>query len=134
NHGQGQRSMVTSVTVPFPGLVTFSGPVTDAFRLTGAGPANSGDVVLAADTSSSTALETVVRLTFSGPLTEGPGGPRSLVDGNYTLTVISNQISGGMTGGDYVTTLFRLFGDVNGDKAINGLDLAAFRATFGTVI
>jgi hypothetical protein len=26
-----------------------------------------------------------------------------------------------------------LFGDVNGDKAVNGLDLTAFRSAFGTV-
>jgi hypothetical protein len=33
----------------------------------------------------------------------------------------------GRTGG-----LFRLFGDVNGDRTINGLDLALFRRAFGT--
>jgi hypothetical protein len=31
-----------------------------------------------------------------------------------------------------VSTLFRLFGDVNGDKTVNGLDLALFRNAFGT--
>jgi hypothetical protein len=30
--------------------------------------------------------------------------------------------------------LFRLFGDVNGDGAVNGLDLTAFRNTFGTTV
>lgn len=130
NAGDPQRSMVTSVTVPFSGLVSFAGPVANAFRLTGSG----GDVALAVDLSGSTALQTVVRLTFSGPLTEGPGGPRSLRDGNYTLTVLSSQINGGLPGGDYNFTLSRLFGDVNGDKAVNGLDLVAFRNAFGTVI
>jgi hypothetical protein len=28
--------------------------------------------------------------------------------------------------------LFRLFGDVNGDRTVNGLDLALFRGAFGT--
>jgi hypothetical protein len=28
--------------------------------------------------------------------------------------------------------LHRLYGDVNGDKAVNGLDLAAFRTAFGS--
>jgi hypothetical protein len=28
--------------------------------------------------------------------------------------------------------LFRLFGDVNGDRTVNGLDLALFRSAFGT--
>ncbi|HTK75498.1 MAG TPA: dockerin type I domain-containing protein [Gemmataceae bacterium] len=27
--------------------------------------------------------------------------------------------------------MHRLYGDVNGDKAVNGLDLAAFRTAFG---
>jgi hypothetical protein len=131
---QTQRSMVTSVTVTFDSVVTFAGPITNAFRLTGTGAANSGDVALTADLSGSTASQTVVTLTFSGPLTEGPGGPRSLVDGNYVLTVFSNQIIGGLPGGDYGSTLFRLYGDVNGDKAVNGLDLAAFRSAFGSGI
>ena len=33
-----------------------------------------------------------------------------------------------------MSTLFRLFGDVNGDKAINGADLTAFRTAFGSSI
>jgi hypothetical protein len=32
-----------------------------------------------------------------------------------------------------VTSLFRLFGDVNGDKAVDGLDLTMFRNAFGSV-
>src|SRR5439155_3949541 len=94
------------------------------------GPGATGNVTLAVDLSGSTATQTVARLTFSGPLTEGAN---SLVDGNYTLTVFSAQVTGGIQGGDNVSGLFRLFGDVNGDKAVNGLDLTAFRNTFGTV-
>jgi len=133
NAGESQRSMVTSVTVTFNGLVTFNGPATSAFRLTATGPAG-GDVALSVDLSGSTAAQTIARLTLSGPFTDGPGGPRSLVDGNYDLTVLSSQIVGGLPGGDYVTSIFRLYGDVNGDKVINGLDLTAFRNTFGTII
>ena len=36
-------------------------------------------------------------------------------------------------GGDNTTNVFRLFGDLNGDKSVNGLDLTAFRNAFGTV-
>jgi len=36
--------------------------------------------------------------------------------------------------GDLNYQLHRLFGDVNGDKAVNGLDLTAFRSAFGTVL
>ena len=72
----------------------------------------------------------VARLTFSGSFTEGAN---SLIDGNYTLTVLSGQVTGGLQGGDNVSSLFRLYGDVNGDKAVNNTDLAAFRTAFGTV-
>ena len=37
-------------------------------------------------------------------------------------------------GGDFTLDLHRLFGDVNGDKAVNGLDLSAFRTAFGTTL
>ncbi|HTK73956.1 MAG TPA: dockerin type I domain-containing protein [Gemmataceae bacterium] len=85
-------------------------------------------MTLTVDLSGSTATQTVARLTFSGPLTEGPN---SLIDGNYTLTILNSQVNGGVLGGDDVSSLFRLFGDVNGDRAVNGLDLTAFRNAFG---
>jgi hypothetical protein len=48
--------------------------------------------------------------------------------------VLSGQVVGGLPGGDFVASFFRLYGDMNGDKAVNGLDLAEFRTTFGTGI
>jgi hypothetical protein len=127
--GSAQRSMVRSLTVTFSGVVSFAGPAADAFQLTRTGPGASGDVTLAVDLSGSTAARTVARLSFSGPLTEGAN---SLIDGNYTLTVRSAQVTGGLPGGDSVSSLFRLFGDVTGDKAVNGLDLSTFRGAFGS--
>jgi hypothetical protein len=69
-----------------------------------------------------------------------------LADGRYTLTAIAGQISSGGqaidgngdgTPGDNYTFgdpqgLFRMFGDVNGDRTVNGLDLGFFRNAFGT--
>src|SRR5262249_53922076 len=116
-------------------VVSFCGAALNGLQLTRTGPGGSlGNVALSVDLSGSTAAQTVAKLTFSGPLTEGPTGAPSLVDGNYTLTVFSSQINGGTIVGDQTATLFRLFGDVNGDRAVNGLDLAAFRAAFGTTI
>jgi hypothetical protein len=37
----------------------------------------------------------------------------------------------GSPGGDFTLDLFRLFGDVNGDKTVNVTDLTAFRNAFG---
>jgi hypothetical protein len=132
NAGQAnllQRSMVTSLTVTFSGQVTFTGSAVAAFQLARTGPGGTlGNVTLAVDLSGSTATRTVARLAFSGALTEGAN---SLIDGNYVLTVFSSLVNGGLLGGDNVSSLFRLYGDMNGDKAVNGLDLAAFRTAFG---
>jgi autotransporter-associated beta strand protein len=125
-----QRSIVTNVTVTFDRIVNFTGAAESAFQLARTGPGGTlGTVVLAVDFSASTATQTVAKLTFSGALTEAGN---SLVDGNYSLSVFSAQVQGGVQGGDNVSSLFRLFGDVNGDKTVNGLDLAAFRSAFGT--
>jgi hypothetical protein len=130
DNGTAQRSMVRSVTVTFSGLVSFAGPAANAFQLTRTGPGTpNGNVTIAADLSGSTATQTVARLTFSGPLSEGAN---SLIDGRYTLAVLSSQVQGGLQGGDNVTNLFRYYGDVNGDGTVNGLDLALFRNAFGT--
>jgi hypothetical protein len=68
----------------------------------------------------------------------------SLADGRYTLTMVSENVhdslgtaldgdGDGQAGGDNVSHLFRLLGDVNGDGTVNGLDLTAFRNAFGTI-
>jgi sugar lactone lactonase YvrE len=137
NAGQAnlnQRSIVTNVTVTFDRIVDFAGAAEAAFQLARTGPGGTlGNVLLSVNLSGSTATQTVAKLAFSGALTEGSAATPSLIDGNYSLTVFSGQVLGGVQGGDSVTSLFRLYGDVNGDKAVNGLDLTAFRSAFGAV-
>lgn len=60
-----------------------------------------------------------------------------LVDGNYFLNIVAANVVAtgttitldgdrdGVNGGDQSTEFFRLFGDVNGDRQVDGLDLAA---------
>jgi parallel beta-helix repeat protein len=138
NTGQAntlQRSSVTSVTVTFDRVVSFVGAQTVAFQLTRISPGSpTGNVTLTVDTSGSTATQTIAKLTFSGSLTDGSATAPSLIDGNYQLTVFSNQIQGGLNGGDNISTLYRYYGDVNGDRVVNGLDLAEFRSAFGTAL
>ena len=132
NAGAAQRSMVNQLTVSFAGLVTFRGDPAAAFQLARTGPGGpTGTVAVSVDLSPSTAAQTIAKLTFSGALTEGPTAAPSLVDGNYTLTVLSGQVVGGLTSGDNVSSLFRLFGDLNGDRTVNVTDLTAFRNAFG---
>jgi hypothetical protein len=74
---------------------------------------------------------------FSG----GPTEFGSLVDVLYRLTILATQVSrarqpldgdaNGTAGGECTLDLFRLFGDVNGDKTVNITDLTAFRNAFG---
>jgi hypothetical protein len=81
---------------------------------------------------------TQVVLTFDSADTEYG----SLRTGNFTLTVLGNQVfndgglldgdGDGTSGGDSVTSLYRLYGDVTGDRAVNGADFALFRTAFGT--
>jgi hypothetical protein len=59
-----------------------------------------------------------------------PLGSVSFADGRYILRVISAQIPGGLTGGDYTFEFHRLFGDTNGDGAVGTNDFVFFRQAF----
>ena len=60
----------------------------------------------------------------------------------YRLTILSAKVSGagqpldgdanGAASGDFTLDLHRVYGDVNGDKAVNGIDLTELRNAFGT--
>jgi hypothetical protein len=130
DNGTIQRSAVRSLTVTFSGQVSFVGPASAAFQLRQNG--SSTNIPVTVDLTGSTATQTIAKLTFSGSFTEGSPTNPTLKDGNYTLTVLSAQITGGLGGGDNVSSVYRLYGDVNGDRAVNGLDLATFRTAFGT--
>jgi Dockerin type I domain len=136
---ESSTSPIADIRVAFTGLATLPANPVDAFRRTRLGPGGSPqDVTLAVDLSASTATQTIARLTFGGALTEFG----SLADGLYRLTILSAKVSGsgqpldgdanGTAGGDFTLDLHRLYGDVNGDKAVNGLDLTEFRKSFGT--
>jgi ELWxxDGT repeat protein len=133
NDGAAQRSMVTSIAVTFNQVVTVAG----AFFLT---PDAGGPAIPLNQSVNFVSGRTVVTLTFAGA--EIVGG--SLPDGRYTLTVLCANVhdsfgdvldgdGDGRPGGDNVSHLFRLFGDVNGDAVVNGLDLTALRSAFGAV-
>src|SRR5439155_19405893 len=67
-----------------------------------------------------------------------PGGAgSSLADGRYVLTTVAAQVRNG-SGAAMVTdrqdAFFRLFGDVNGDGAVNGYDQNVFRGALGSTV
>jgi hypothetical protein len=144
NGGAAQRSVVTQVRVAFDQHVTLPANPADAFRLV---RQSDGAAVQLSAAVDDTGAGTAVTLTFTGGAVDGI----SLADGRYTLTVLAGRVGAagqaldgngdGVAGGDFVLAgdpatnkLFRLFGDVNGDGVVNGADLAAFRAAFGTSV
>jgi len=121
NGGAAQRSRVTDIAVSFDDTVTFQGDPAAAFALT----PNTGITLNVA--TSVVSGHTVANITIGGPASEFG----SLPDGKYQLTVLANQVVGGLATGDYMTTFKRLFGDADGNGTVNSVDFAAFRAAFG---
>lgn len=142
NDGAAQRSMVTSLTVTFSGVVTL-GP--GAFQLARTGPGGpTGTVPLTVSTAGSTPTQTVARLTWPANSALTVGG--SLIDGVYSLLVAAAQVSAfdgtldgngdGVAGDNYVSPaagpgrVFRLFGDADGNGQVGIADFLAFRLAF----
>jgi hypothetical protein len=131
NDGSAQRSMVTSLTVTFDGLVSLA---PSAFQLT----RQNGSVVGLNVATSVVNGQTVAVLTFTGSGIVGG----SLADGNYTLTVRGGSVNDrfgwaldgdgdGNAGGDGTASVFRLFGDSDGDRDVDLRDLSQFLGTIG---
>lgn len=142
NDGSAQRSRITSMTVQFSTLMLPSAMPASSFVLEKmAGGSAVGAVTLAVDLSPSLVGQTIAKLTFSGPLTEY----ESLVDGQYRLTVLAATMADasgqtldgngdGAMGDNYVSaagSIYRLYGDVNGDGAVANSDFNMLRAWFG---
>jgi len=135
NDGAIQRSMVNSVNIEFASKVTLPADAAYAFSLIGP----SGPVSVNVDTTGSPSGQTIARLTFSGPGTLGG----SLNDGNYTLTVLGQQITlgdqafdadnNGVPGGSLAFSFHRLFGDADGNRNVSAADFNAFRLAYGQV-
>lgn len=141
NGGAPQRSRVTTVKVSFSQHVTLSATPASAFQLNRV--SDNAIVNLAASVDDS-GTGTAVTLTFTG----GAVDANSLADGRYTLAVRASQINGpggkldgngdGAGGDDFAMVgtpangLFRLFGDADGNGAVEMLDFAAFQMDFGS--
>lgn len=143
--GTNQRSMVNGITVDFDSVVSIA---PGAFVLERKNGANWDNLDAELTIGVATSLfnnNTRATLTFSG--TGIVGG--SLADGNYRLTMVAASITwNGLqldgdnngTGGDNFVigtadtdNFFRYFGDFEGNRVINGLDVARFRIANGTL-
>jgi 2',3'-cyclic-nucleotide 2'-phosphodiesterase (5'-nucleotidase family) len=124
DNGTAQRSVVRSLTVTVRGEVAAVLP--GAFRLNGA------DVTASASAPAVGGGATTFVITFP------PGG---LADGVYTLAVDGSNLltaggeavdadEDGSAGGVREVRFFRLFGDTDGNGAVDGRDLALARRVF----
>ena len=133
NDGATQRSMVTSLTVTFDSLVSIQPGAFD-LRMIGERKPVDLKVVLGEVNGS-----TMARLTFRNGRDVQHS---SLRDGAYRLTLRGDKIrdasgnlldgdGNGQAGGDYVLSLFRHFGDTDGDGDVDAQDKRVFQSAFG---
>ncbi|MEM6470121.1 MAG: hypothetical protein AAF802_11245, partial [Planctomycetota bacterium] len=129
----GQRSVVRSITVKFDSLVNVAA---NAFIVT----TKDGDPVDLTVSTETVNSKTEAKLTFSGDEVDATG---SLNDGNYQLQIIGSQITDQsgrqldgdgdlIAGGNAQDDFFRLFGDSDGDRDVDGVDFLEFRSAFRT--
>jgi hypothetical protein len=130
NDGSSQRSMVNNLWVGFSTVVSID---PGAFEVRH----QSGELVSLSVWSGEYDGRTWSYLTFTGPGIIGG----SLADGNYILTIFGGLVHGlggadldgdydGTPGGDYTEAFSRLFGDSDGDRDVDLLDVAQFFSTY----
>jgi hypothetical protein len=85
----------------------------------------------------------IITFTTGGAVGIDPGN--SLIDGQYTLSIIANKIqstngtfdgdgdgiSEGSPVDDMTLNFHRLFGDANGDRVVSAVDFNVFRTAYG---
>ena len=130
--GAAQRSMVLELTCEFSKDISASLGVGDLIleNLTTGEPIDPADMAVTYDPGTDAA-------TWTFPGLEGG----TLPDGNYTATLpaaditdaVGNLLDGdnnGTGGDDHVLEFFHYFGDGDGDRDVDFLDLLKFRVTF----
>ena len=139
---QAQRSEVRDIQFTFDQPVTLlSGAVTLGQY---SGSINGGTTASGTLADASSALGTPISpdggVTWMIEIVSGTSfsdATGSLVDGIYQVTLHASAVIGNFTaqtlqGGDQSINFHRLFGDINGDKAVNNADFFQFKAAFGS--
>ena len=135
--GSNQRSSIDKLVINFKGQVDIAEDAISVIQRSDAGGAMTCSVVDITFTTSTVAGNTVVTIEF---LSETRNSQGALVDGNYELTVDGAKVT--RTGSDialgenYVLgdvasdNFYSLYGDNNGSRNVNVVDLLAFRQTY----
>jgi hypothetical protein len=147
--GTSQRSNVTQIVVKFNSLVTIDDHLGDAISVSRlAGSYGAAGSVATTWTTSTLNGKTELLILFSGGMTRGT--QKALIDGNYKLTLKAERFSltdtptvkldgdnDGTGGDDYAfgsdinDKFFALYGDIDGDRDVDGMDNFVFRASYG---
>lgn len=129
-----QRSSVSSITLKMDGVIDIeSDAISIIQRSDASGP--TGTPVTSSFTSSVVGGQTVVVVTFESSLRNSAG---VLIDGNYQLTMTSSKVfrDGRPMAEDFVfgdsedETFLCFFGDSDGDRDVDNVDLARFLDTY----
>lgn len=124
NDSDPQRSMVMSIAYQFSEPITIQGNALSVLNQSDSSVIDPGLFSVNYDANTN-----VATWSFSGLV----GG--SLADGNFLATLSANAIldeNGNSLDGDVVQDLHRLFGDGDGDRDVDNLDLFTFRTAFNT--
>lgn len=129
-----QRSSVSSITVKMDGVIDIE---SGAFAVTQRSDANgpTGDPVEITYSKTVESGQTVVEISFDSLLRNTAG---ALEDGNYELTIDRSRVfrDGRPMAEDFVygdaaeETFFSFFGDGDGDRDVDNVDLALFLKTY----
>lgn len=126
--GTSQRSKVGQLKVSFDQVVQYvSGPLA-AFTVQKIANGSPAGLVSIAVSTATVGGHTEATITFTSDISFG-----SLFDGRYRLIVNANQVRVGNTpmAANHVANFHRMYGDVNGDAQVDGVDFSAFSSTYG---
>lgn len=139
NSAQVQRSTVDHVVLTFGGSVDIDADAFSVIQRSDKEGSATG-ISVASNFTCSKDGDTIVTLVFED-LTRNNFG--ALADGNYQLTVDGSKVRRFGTdqtlGTDFVygdsadEAFFTLYGDIDGDRTVNAVDLLSFRKTYSAV-
>lgn len=132
-----QRSEVRDLALSFDQPVTMGAGAVTLGRFSGttaSGPMSDATEGLGVPTSADGGTTWIIPVLAGTDHTDATG---SLRDGIYLATVhaadVTDPSNSPLAGGDRVIQFERLFGDFDGNGAVNGADYFAFKKAFGTV-
>nr|WP_143547663.1 cohesin domain-containing protein [Rhodopirellula sp. SM50] len=142
NDGTNNRSQITSLTIQFNTILD-QGLLSDAFELVNLDRLQNVGVIHVSAADDPGLGKTIATLTFAGDSTVPRSGSglfgNSLADGNYRLEITAGNVraatEGEMTapyqfGQDSLDQFFRLYGDTDGDRDVDGQDYGRFGRAF----